>query len=191
MKPLGPEQEYLLTVQRDFVTAMRESQFYLGEKGTAKPLDLDWSRFPREIRPGGLRKKVKDKKLVKPNLIKRKQADIDKKLDDLGKLEDKDDKSDNESDKDETEDKKRNSEDEVNDDEGSDVEPDEEMDGGTDYANNFFDNGEGFLDEEEDNLEDNLLFTLTSISPLLTCAEHARLGPHPVHVAAPVHVNHG
>ena len=29
---------------------------------------------------------------------------------------------------------------------------DEEMDGGTDYANNYFDNGEG--EDEEDNLEE-------------------------------------
>merc|ERR1719312_2282107 len=30
----------------------------------------------------------------------------------------------------------------------------EEMDGGTDYASNYFDNGEGFGDDEDDNLDE-------------------------------------
>ena len=34
------------------------------------------------------------------------------------------------------------------------VEQDEEMDDGTDYASNYFDNGEAFEDGEDDNLED-------------------------------------
>ena len=50
-------------------------------------------------------------------------------------------------------DKKSGSEDEAGGDEGDEVEgEDEEMDGGTDYANNYFDNGEG--EDEEDNLEE-------------------------------------
>ena len=50
-------------------------------------------------------------------------------------------------------DKKSGSEDEAGDGEGDEVEgEDEEMDGGTDYANNYFDNGEG--EDEEDNLEE-------------------------------------
>lgn len=48
--------------------------------------------------------------------------------------------------------KKEDSEDETKEDEDEEEE-DEEMDGGTDYANNYFDNGEGF-DEEEDNLDE-------------------------------------
>lgn len=34
---------------------------------------------------------------------------------------------------------------------------DEEMDDGTDYANNYFDNGEGYEDED-DNLEDGPIY---------------------------------
>ena len=37
-------------------------------------------------------------------------------------------------------------------------EPDEEMDGGTDYANQYFDNGEDYLDEEDDALEEGGVF---------------------------------
>jgi len=153
----GSEQEYLLTVHRDYVAAMRESSF---NSENNKPLNIDWNRLPRELRPGGLAKKYNQNK-IKPNLIKRKPAhkvDIAKKLDDLGKLEDKHEKSDNESDKDENDDKKINSEDEINDDEGSEAELDDEMDGGTDYANNFFDNGEGFLDEDEENLDEGGIY---------------------------------
>ena len=41
----------------------------------------------------------------------------------------------------------------------SDVgEEDEEMDGGTDYANNFFDNGEGYGDDEDDNLDEGGIY---------------------------------
>ena len=35
---------------------------------------------------------------------------------------------------------------------------DEEMDDGTDYANNYFDNGEGYLDEDDDNLDEGGIF---------------------------------
>jgi len=35
---------------------------------------------------------------------------------------------------------------------------DEEMDEGTDYINNYFDNGESYLDEEEDNLDDGPIY---------------------------------
>ena len=37
-------------------------------------------------------------------------------------------------------------------------EPDEEMDGGTDYANNYFDNGEEYLDDEDDNLDEGGIY---------------------------------
>ena len=35
---------------------------------------------------------------------------------------------------------------------------DEEMDGGTDYANNYFDNGEEFEDEDNDNLDEGGIY---------------------------------
>ncbi|KAK0096580.1 hypothetical protein PV326_005076 [Microctonus aethiopoides] len=41
--------------------------------------------------------------------------------------------------------------------EDEEVEVDEEMDDGTDYYNNYFDNGEGY-DEEDDNLDDGATF---------------------------------
>lgn len=35
---------------------------------------------------------------------------------------------------------------------------DEEMDEGTDYINSYFDNGESYLDEEDDNLDDGPIY---------------------------------
>lgn len=49
---------------------------------------------------------------------------------------------------------------EVDDDETEEVmefDEDEEMDDGTDYANNYFDNGEAYEDED-DNLEDGPIY---------------------------------
>ena len=37
-------------------------------------------------------------------------------------------------------------------------EEDEELDEGTDYANNFFDNGENYLDDDEDNLDEGGIY---------------------------------
>merc|ERR1712189_8354 len=35
---------------------------------------------------------------------------------------------------------------------------DEEMDGGTDYASNYFDNGEGYEDGDDDNLDEGGIY---------------------------------
>merc|ERR1719482_1015811 len=138
------EQEYILAVGKELRNAFRGSQYFLGGKGDPLPqLDLRWDRLPAELKPGGLKKKAK--KSVKPNLVKKSKVDIEKKLDELGKLEDK---------------KGDDSEDEKDEDKKSEAgsgqdEPDEEMDGGTEYASNYFDNGEGFGDDgEDDNLDE-------------------------------------
>ena len=43
-------------------------------------------------------------------------------------------------------------------DEYEEDDPDEEMDEGTDYINSYFDNGESYLDEEDDNLDDGPIY---------------------------------
>lgn len=59
-----------------------------------------------------------------------------------------------------TENKKANDDDDLNEDredvEDEEVE-DEELDEGTDYANQYFDNGESYLDED-DNLDDEAVY---------------------------------
>ena len=117
-------------------------------------------RFPEELRPGALVKK-KVKKVGKgPNLVKRaKNVDIVGKL---GELEEKEKKGDGEGSEEEKEVEDEDDEDGGKKDppaeEEEAEEPDEEMDDETDYANQFFDNGENYLDEEEDNLDEGGIF---------------------------------
>lgn len=42
--------------------------------------------------------------------------------------------------------------------EGQEEDIDEEMDLGTDYMNNYFDNGETYLDDDDENLEDGPIY---------------------------------
>ena len=48
-------------------------------------------------------------------------------------------------------------------------EMDEEMDGGTDYANNYFDNGEAYEDGEDDNLEDGDVYWAVILFLFVLC----------------------
>merc|ERR1712098_1010543 len=154
------EQDYILAVGKELRNSFRGSQFFLGGRDDPIPnLQLRWDRLPAELKSGGLKKK-KTSKTVKPSLVKKKKVDIDKKLDELGKLESKKGGSDSE---DEKEVEKNASDDEEEDTKKSDAgsgedEPDEEMDGGTDYASNYFDNGEGYGDDEDDNLDEGGIY---------------------------------
>ena len=38
------------------------------------------------------------------------------------------------------------------------IQVDEELDEGTDYANNFFDNGEGYLDEDDEGMDEGGIY---------------------------------
>ena len=128
---------------------------HLGARGEPLPtLLLPWDRFPKELRPGvqGKRPKV----TVKPKMVKRGKIDIGR-LEELAQKEKGEEKgSDEEKEQDsqegeEEEEKKEEAEEEED-------EPDEEMDGGTDYANQYFESGDNYLDEEEDNLDEGGIF---------------------------------
>eukprot|EP00092_Neocalanus_flemingeri_P034259 GFUD01037256.1.p1 GENE.GFUD01037256.1~~GFUD01037256.1.p1 ORF type:complete len:202 (-),score=100.32 GFUD01037256.1:90-695(-) len=149
------EQEYILTVGKELRNAFRGSQYFLGRKGDPLPqLDLRWERLPAELKPGGLKKKAK--KAVKPNLVKKSKVDIEQKLDELGKLEEK--KGDDSEEEKDVEKADSEDEDKKSEAASGEDEPDEEMDGGTDYASNYFDNGEGFGDDEDDNLDEGGIY---------------------------------
>ena len=134
----------------------RSSQYYLGAEDDSLPdLDLDWSQFPEELRPN-FGKKKKTKSSVKINIAKKKSTTIDIERT-LSNLEQRESKSDGEEkpevDEDSEEEEGKPSE------AGSEAdEPDEEMDGGTDYANNYFDNGEDYVDDEDDNLDEGGIY---------------------------------
>merc|ERR1711915_548250 len=132
------EHEYTYTASKDLNAWFRASPYYLGRDQPIPQLDLPWERFPKELRPGGLKKRKTSNKKVKPNLSKRSKEDL-KKLEELGKKEAKDSDDD---------DKKSDIA------SGEEDAEDEEMDGGTDYASNYFDNGEGYGDDEDDNADE-------------------------------------
>lgn len=136
-------------------------------------LNLCWKRLPKELRPetaaaeAAAKRKKRKAASTKPNMVKRKTAreseDVSMALDELEKKEAGDTKSGDEAavssgdegdkEKDDDEGEKKESDLEGDGDDG-----DEELDGGTDYANNFFDNGEGYLDDDDDNLDEGGIY---------------------------------
>ena len=126
---------------------------------------IDWKRYPKELAPSSITKKSKSKRSnqVKVNVsTKRRKAtsDPDKLLDKLEKNEEEDK---NNKDQDDDDDEKSNrGSDKEDEDDREEIEDDdnvdEELDEGTDYANNYFDNGENYLDDEDDNLDEGGIF---------------------------------
>lgn len=110
----------------------------------------DWSRMPVELKPQ-LRKR-KGQKCENPQ-TKRKNVDIESKLQELEKKESLQQSDAEEEEKEEEE--AEGKDDEQAEDEEEEL--DEEMDEGTDYVNNYFDNGEGY-DDEDDNLDDGPIY---------------------------------
>ena len=153
------ETDYLLILKQDLIDHMQLSQSYLKmpydkNKQPEQEIDklvaqlpsvkekYDWKLFPSELRPKVLAHRVNKAKVSK-------SVDVQQRLNQLEKIEEK------------TGDKvvKEEEDEEVQDEEEEIIEEDqdEEMDDGTDYANNYFDNGEGYEDED-DNLDDGPIF---------------------------------
>merc|ERR1719447_2375590 len=157
---------------KDFTNQMRDSQFAISasdkdnlnkgiviERFSDKPgefvqkplVGIDWKRFPKELAPSSVTGTKKAKRKVgnaaKPNLVSKKSKVHTVHPDDiLNKLE--------QAEKNGTKEGEDENEDNKNEDNLDSDEIDEELDEGTDYANNFFDNGENYLDNKnEDNLD--------------------------------------
>lgn len=131
----------------------------------------DWSRMPAELAPSQKHKiinsqKTRQDKKLKINRKRRRIIDDDDDNDDSNtvvqnteaKLEQQKNTKQTQGNldkeiKEEQEEDEENSEEEMKEYE----EVDEEMDDGTDYVNNYFDNGEGF-DDEDDNLDDGATY---------------------------------
>ncbi|XP_076751448.1 RNA polymerase III subunit G [Xylocopa sonorina] len=160
---------YLLELKREYAEYMRESPNNVLPVVIKKDIDrysdryqdmitdkssydtrYDWSRMPAELKPQPRKRKgPKIEKVEK----KQKNVDVETKLQELEKKE-----SSQQSDVEEEE--KEEEETEEKDDEHAEEEEeevDEEMDEGTDYVNNYFDNGEGYEDED-DNLDDGPIY---------------------------------
>lgn len=179
-RPVQPTQEknlaesYLLVVKKEYREHMQNSQFYIQPGVKRKDIErysdryqllashrgqlsLNWSRFPKELHPtsvSALRKKrQKESEKVKVNVKKARTKDmnVSETLEALEKAEAMG-IEDNEEDERENADKA-----EVEDVEELE-EVDEELDEGTDYFNSYFDNGDSYLDEEDDALEEGGVF---------------------------------
>lgn len=163
------EMSYLLELKKGYAEYMRESpnnvlplvikkdierysdryQDLITDKSSYESR-YDWSRMPVELKPQ-LRKR-KGQKCENPQ-TKRKNVDIESKLQELEKKESLQQSDAEEEEKEEEE--AEGKDDEQAEDEEEEL--DEEMDEGTDYVNNYFDNGEGY-DDEDDNLDDGPIY---------------------------------
>ena len=136
----------------------RSSKYFMGTPSDThlhNP-DLNWAILPPDLRPA--KQKTKLKRSVKPNLAKRSHVDVETKFKELESKEKsgKDGDSDKDA-QDDTDDEGEEDRKSVENVSGGE-EPDEEMDGGTDYASNYFDNGEGYEDGEDDNLDEGGIY---------------------------------
>ncbi|XP_057318479.1 DNA-directed RNA polymerase III subunit RPC7-like [Microplitis mediator] len=164
------EWSYLCELRRDFAESLHESinnvEIIAVKKDIERYSDryadiltnksrydefCDWSIMPRELKPVEKKRKAADPvQDVKAKKVK--EIKIDEKLAKLEALEES--KKDND---DEEEKAKSGDEDDEEEKDAEEDLEDEEMDDGTDYANNYFDNGEGY-DDEDDNLDDGAVF---------------------------------
>ncbi|XP_019931038.3 DNA-directed RNA polymerase III subunit RPC7 [Aedes albopictus] len=165
------DRDYKILWKEDFISYLRESPYYTTVKSSKGPVqrysdkvinviendpkrksegDFLWSLMPAELKPTFKRSKSAANGASK-GAKKAKVVDINAKLSELEQkesfLDDTDVKKEKASD----------SEDEKDDDEQEEEVADEEMDDENDYGNNYFDNGEGY-NEEDDNLDDGPVY---------------------------------
>ncbi|XP_012060892.1 PREDICTED: DNA-directed RNA polymerase III subunit RPC7-like [Atta cephalotes] len=154
------EMEYLVELKRHFTEYMRESPYYVKAAIINEDIERysdafkedftdndeskyeayhDWSLMPEELRA------LKKRKPWQKGNKKKKDMDIVKKLSELEKKENMQHPA-------EEEDKEGNEEE--NDEEKEDgvkEEEEDEMDDGTDYANEYFENGDNYYSEDDNN----------------------------------------
>ncbi|CAH1975916.1 unnamed protein product [Acanthoscelides obtectus] len=153
----SPEMDYLLILRQDFIDRMQISGSYLKmpeSKSNQAEQTIDklvaqlprvkekfvWKLFPSELRPKAMAKRVRKKV--------QEDVNVEKRLEVLEKIEEKSD---------DVEEKPKNDDEDDEMEQIDEIEEDEEMDEGTDYANNYFDNGENYEDED-DALEDGPIY---------------------------------
>ncbi|RLU20308.1 hypothetical protein DMN91_006916 [Ooceraea biroi] len=150
---LTTEMSYMVELKRDFAEYMRESpnnvqavvlnedierfcEDYEESIAKSNRLEYDWSRMPVEL-------KSLQKRKLQQQSKKRKQMDVNKKLMELEKKEKRQQTRLDEGEEEEEDAEERDTG--VKEEE----EADEEMDEGTDYANEYFETGESYLSEDD------------------------------------------
>ncbi|KAK6641377.1 hypothetical protein RUM44_013086 [Polyplax serrata] len=166
---IGPENDYMVALKRDFVEyfhSVRQNNSTLSgierfsDKYQVLGSDMKeswdsqvyWDAMPVELNTKGRKTGKRKPETGSISYLKKTKIDISTRLDELAKLEDiEEDESDGIKEEKEQDDdnEKENFEEEDDDD---------EMDDGTDYVNNYFDNGESYFDDEDDNLDDGPVY---------------------------------
>ncbi|CAB4068873.1 unnamed protein product [Lepeophtheirus salmonis] len=133
---LSTDQEYMLAIGKEMMRSLRGFD----------SKDIVWSHIPNELKNVSKRKRSTN---GNPRMKKVKKATLS--LDALESMEEKDAE-------DPDEEKKKENEEEEEEDRGSGEDEDEELDEGTDYANNYFDNGEDYGNDDDDNLDEGGIY---------------------------------
>ncbi|XP_076305239.1 RNA polymerase III subunit G [Tachypleus tridentatus] len=159
----GEEHDYILALKQELRGTLKDSGFYVHpvvqkkdvERYTDKyqhgtlsgsEIKFDWKRFPDELKLKAPKRKLSQVG-NKPSCKKQRgNVDVNSRLEELESLEQT-----KESDEEEEKKEEAEEEGEV---EGDEVIDEEDLEEETDYAMNYFDNGDAYLDEEDDNLDD-------------------------------------
>ncbi|KAM9309539.1 DNA-directed RNA polymerase III subunit RPC7-like [Pholidichthys leucotaenia] len=175
-KPLpltgGEEAEYLLALKQDFRGAMRSLPFFIQPAAAHRDVERysdkynrsdqsdalldwtpDWKRFPRELRVLH-RKPARDGSSVTPQSaqkVKKKKKSVGEKEEVLLRLESLEKKEEQESSEEEEGEEKKQEEEEA---EGEEEYEGEEFEEETDYIMSYFDNGEDFGGDSDDNMDE-------------------------------------
>lgn len=163
----GQEEQSLLIIKRDLLSTLSKSPFFVRPVAIKKDIErysdcyhvdditvesqmkiMDESRFPKETR-GQKRKIIKKITKIKKSRKSGDTVDVEKTLKDLESQET------NEDDEDAEEEEEAEENEELLADED---EFEAEIDEGTDYNANYFDNGEDYIDDEDDKLDEGPTF---------------------------------
>ncbi|XP_006005115.1 DNA-directed RNA polymerase III subunit RPC7 [Latimeria chalumnae] len=165
----GDDEDYMMALKQELRGSLRKLPFCIAaqrenkgieryadkyQKEKDKEIDMswtpDWRRLPRELKPSSkkLKRKVKVKAKTKP-AAEKPNVDVIQKLEDLEKK-DAEAKSDEEPEAKEKG-KKEGEEEEA---EAEEEYDEEELEEENDYIDAYFDNGEGFGGESDDNMDE-------------------------------------
>ncbi|XP_033111777.1 DNA-directed RNA polymerase III subunit RPC7-like [Anneissia japonica] len=166
----GEAREYMLALKQEFRASSKDSPFFIKPQNKKKDIDRysdkyqasglnsdntqwspDWSRLPKELQVGVRKKKRSIRPAVKKTIQdKEKTKEIENKLKELEKREEEGSGKEDEEEKEEKEGEAVEDDEEFYD--------EEEMEEGTDYIVSYFDNGEEFGLDDDDNLEDGPVY---------------------------------
>lgn len=165
---INEEQNYMLALKQELRGTLRDSAFYIQPVSIKKDIERysdkyqqkdsagnnikwDFSRFPKELHEIRIKKRRHSKQ---PNASKKRKKNVSQ--DDIkNKLEQLETNEKSETSEEEQEEEK--DDDEEGDKDEEELYDEEEQEEGTDYIVNYFDNGEEYLDDD-DNLDDGPIY---------------------------------